>query len=89
MRTSKDRVLVKEWLAADADPRQPSDALPADGVSCDEDGCFVALTLKPEALADDCARAMLLVTTRQVPARCAAINAQRNSRIAGRLAWLY
>jgi len=46
------------------------------------DGSFVALTFKPEALADDCSRAMLLVTTRQVPAACAAtvINAERLRR---------
>ena len=47
-----------------------------EGVSCDETGCvvqmadgaFVALALRPDALADDCARAALVVTARQAPA---------------------
>ena len=79
MRTAKDAFLLKEWLAADADPRPPTDASLADGVSCDEAGCvtplagggLVALALKPEALADDCERAALVVTTRQAPPACA------------------
>src|ERR1700726_4577189 len=81
MRTAKDAFLVKEWLAADADPRLAGDASLTDGVSCDEEGCvapladgrFVALTLRPDALADDCGRAALLVTTRQVPPACASM----------------
>jgi competence protein ComEC len=36
MRTAKDAFLTKEWLAADADARQPTDSSLADGVSCDE-----------------------------------------------------
>ncbi len=79
MRTAKDAFLLKEWLAADADPRAPTDASIADGVSCDEAGCvtpiagggLVALALRPEALADDCERAVLVVTARQAPATCA------------------
>jgi competence protein ComEC len=78
MRIAKDNFLLKEWLAADADPRGPADSSLADGVSCDEAGCvtemadggLVALALKPEALSDDCARAALLVTARQAPASC-------------------
>jgi competence protein ComEC len=90
MKIGKDNFLIKEWLAADADARQAGDASLTEGVSCDDDGCvvqmadgsFVALTLKPEALADDCSRALLLVTTRQVSTACAAtvINAQRLRR---------
>src|SRR5260370_25743963 len=38
MRTAKDVFLLKEWLAAEADPRQPPDASLAVGVSCDEAG---------------------------------------------------
>src|SRR5665647_800714 len=78
MRTAKDAFLLKEWLAADADPRLSTDASLADGVSCDEAGCvtplagggLVALALRPEALADDCERAALVVTVRQAPASC-------------------
>ena len=79
MRTAKDAFLLKEWLAADADPRAPTDASLADGVSCDEAGCvtpmagggLVALALKPEALTDDCERAALVVTARQASPACA------------------
>src|SRR4249920_850250 len=77
---SRDSFLVKEWLSADADPRMVSDASLTEGVSCDDAGCvmqsaggaFVAQAFKPEALADDCERAALIVTTRQVPAGCSA-----------------
>jgi competence protein ComEC len=79
MRSAKNTFLVKEWLAADADPRLPADASLGDGVSCDEAGCvvqmtgggFVALSLQPEALDDDCERAALIVTARQAPPACA------------------
>src|ERR1700716_4081159 len=81
MRTAKDAFLLKEWLAADADPRLPGDASLADGVSCDEAGCvaqlpdggFVALVLRPEALADDCTRAAVIITARQAPPDCGAL----------------
>ena len=35
-------------------------------------GAFAALSLRPDALADDCARAALIVTARQAPEGCAA-----------------
>jgi competence protein ComEC len=78
MRTGKDAFLLREWLAADADPRQSGDPSLAEGVSCDEAGCvvamadgaLVALALRPEALSDDCARAALMVTARQAPPSC-------------------
>jgi competence protein ComEC len=78
MRTAKDAFMVKEWLAADADPRLPGDASLADGVSCDEAGCvtqsvdggLVALALRPDAWSDDCERAALVVAARQAPPSC-------------------
>ena len=80
IKTAKDAFLVKEWLAADADDRQSSDASLGGGVSCDGEGCvapmadgrLVALSLKPEGLADDCARAALIVTANPAPAACGA-----------------
>jgi competence protein ComEC len=80
MRTAKDAFLLKEWLAADADDRSPTDASLADGISCDEAGCvaqmagggLVTLALRPEALTDDCERAALVVTTRQASPDCSA-----------------
>ena len=43
MRVAKDSFLLKEWLAADADPRGPADSSLADGVSCDEAGCVTEM----------------------------------------------
>ncbi len=90
MHSAKDAFLVKEWLAADADARAPSDASLGEGVSCDPSGCvtqgpggaFVALATRPEALADDCERAALIVTARPAPRGCAAsvIDAERLRR---------
>ena len=80
MRSTKDSFLLKEWLGADADARPPTDASLGDGVACDGAGCvtaladgrLVALALQPDAFADDCARTVLIVTSRQPPAGCAA-----------------
>jgi competence protein ComEC len=73
MRSGKDAFAVKEWLAADADARTAADAA---------DGAFVALSLRPEAIADDCERAALIVTAKQVPSACRAsiIDAERLRR---------
>jgi competence protein ComEC len=86
MRSAKDNFLVKEWLAADADARPADDASLGEGVSCDEVGCvaqttgggYVTLALRPEALADDCARAAVIVTSRQAPVDCAALVLDRD-----------
>jgi competence protein ComEC len=80
MRTAKDGFLVREWLAGDADARPATDPTLSQGVSCDPDGCVVpmadgrlaALTLRPAALVDDCARAAIIVTSYQAPSNCAA-----------------
>jgi competence protein ComEC len=87
---SKDTFLLKEWLAADADPRTAADASLTSGVSCDDLGCvvpsaggaLVAQAFRPEAFADDCERASLIVTLRQAPASCGAsvIGAERLRR---------
>lgn len=85
IRASKDGFLLREWLAADADPRDAGSASLADGVSCDESGCvtpladgrLVALALRSDALADDCSRAALVVTARPAPPDCAAMVVDR------------
>jgi competence protein ComEC len=87
---SRDSFLLKEWLAADADARTAADASLTAGVSCDDMGCvmqsaaggLVAQAFRPEALADDCERAALIVTLRKAPASCAAsvIDADRLRR---------
>ena len=74
------RSLITSFRPVVADARLPADASLADGISCDEAGCvapiagggLVTLALRPDALADDCARAALIVTSRQSPPTCAA-----------------
>jgi len=86
MRNGKDAFLVKEWLGADADARQPTDTSLGEGVSCDPAGCvtalgdgaLIALTLQPDAFSDDCERATLIVTARQPPADCRAMVINRD-----------
>lgn len=80
MRSAHDAFQTRAWLAADADPRASGDASLSEGVSCDASGCVVqaadgkliALALAPDAFADDCTRAAIIVTARQKPADCAA-----------------
>ena len=80
MHTTKNAFVWREWLAADADARSVTDPTVADGVACDDSGCVVegregdliALAAQPEALADDCSRAKVIVTVHQAPADCAA-----------------
>ena len=81
LQIKKDAFAMREWLAADADERQVGDASLTDGVLCDEAGCAVAIAgggyatiaLRPEAFADDCVKAVVIVTSRQPPPRCGAL----------------
>ncbi len=85
IRTGKDNFLLREWMAADADPRDAASASLAEGISCDESGCvtplgdgrLVALASRIDALADDCSRAALVVTSRPAPPDCAAMLVDR------------
>jgi competence protein ComEC len=85
MRAGNDGFLLKEWLAADADPRDAGNASLANGVSCDESGCvapladgrLIALATRIDALADDCSRASLVVTARPASSDCAAMVVDR------------
>lgn len=80
IRTAKESFLLREWLAADADGRQATDSSLSEGVSCDGTGCvvqmsdggLVALAQRPDALVDDCERAVVVVTVRQVSPACSA-----------------
>src|SRR6202171_3822594 len=75
-----DSFAVREWLAADADPRTPGDPSLSKGVTCDEIGCvarladgmIVSLGTAAEAYEDDCRLAGLLVTSRPAPPGCLA-----------------
>jgi hypothetical protein len=84
-----DAFAVKEWLAADADARTTADPTLASGVVCDAVGCnarlrdrsLVALTMGPEAFAEDCRRAVLVVSSRTAPPDCSATAIDRAVRM--------
>ncbi len=95
IRLGPDTFAVREWLAADADARAPKDASLAAGVRCDADACLapvvgggrVSAVLRPDAFAEDCRRALLIVTRRLAPPGCAATVVDRDVfRRAGALA---
>jgi competence protein ComEC len=77
----RDTFALREWLSADADPRQLDDSSMKDNVRCDNLGCIgrlrdgrlVALTMAPQALREDCERASIIVTALSVPANCKAL----------------
>jgi competence protein ComEC len=66
------------WLRADADPRAPNAPTIREGVACDPIGCvthvpngaLVALTLRREGFAEDCERAVVLVSALRAPPGC-------------------
>ena len=72
-------------LAADGDPRTPKDTTLGDGLRCDEAGCIgrlrdgspVAIAKTIEAFEEDCRRAALVVSARDVPRGCAAFVVDR------------
>jgi competence protein ComEC len=72
---------VENWLRADADPRAVDAADLANGVACDSLGCIakladgseVALVKKPDALAEDCRSAAVVITRFHPPPGCAAV----------------
>jgi competence protein ComEC len=94
-RTARDAFTVREWLAADGDARRPTDPSLGQGFRCDEAGCIaqladgrlVAYAQSPDAFAEDCVRAAVLVTVREAPPQCLALIVDRNhSRIHGAIA---
>lgn len=87
LRQGGDTFAVREWLAADGDARLPADPTLREGFLCDPVGCVatladgrsVAFAMTPEALAEDCARAALVVTPREAPPTCQATIIDRNA----------
>jgi competence protein ComEC len=79
LRNGYDTLTTKDWLAADADPRNAKDADLKAGLSCDQLGCtakladgrIVAMALTAEAFDEDCRRAALVVSPRGAPPGCA------------------
>lgn len=85
MTTGTDDFTLREWLSADADARRPGDETLSATVRCDHLGCaapllkggVVALARSAEALAEDCNRAVVVVTQRQAPPQCKALAIDR------------
>ena len=100
IRLGNDAFAIHEWLAADGDGRSDPRAVAAavkarEGFACDDAGCvaklfgggLVAIGTSPAAFADDCARAVLVLTTRAAPPECGATVVDRTaSRQGGALA---
>lgn len=74
-----DYFALAQWLAGDADPREPRALERPDDARCDRNGCTgrlhngrsIALVLERPALAEDCARADILVTRLYTRGACA------------------
>jgi competence protein ComEC len=82
----RDIFAIREWLAADGDARLPTDPTLGGSIQCDPSGCIgrladgrlVAHVLTPDAIAEDCGRADIVVTMRDAPPVCAALVVDRN-----------
>jgi competence protein ComEC len=80
LKLGSDTFAIREWLAADADPRTPGDPALGRGFRCDDsacvarmpDGILVSAVLLPEAFEEDCRIAALIVSRRTAPPGCAA-----------------
>ena len=81
-----DVFAFREWLAADADARTPTDSTLGEGIKCDAAGCIgklkdgslVAIAKTLEAFEEDCRRAVLVVSTRDALPGCAALVIDRS-----------
>jgi competence protein ComEC len=79
-RSARDAFAVREWLAADADPRTAADKSLGEGFRCDASACIASLAggglvshvLAPDAFEENCTRATIVVTARAVPPGCKA-----------------
>ncbi len=72
--------VLEQWLKADGDARDRADPALGEGATCDRLGCvatgpggtLVALSKDKRALAEDCARAAIVITRATAPPGCAA-----------------
>ena len=85
LHTGRDTFAIKDWLAADADPRGLKDKTLRAGVRCDALGCIgrserpaAVYELSPAAFAEDCARTNVVISRRSAPGACAAKLIDRN-----------
>jgi len=72
---------LREWLAADADPRSVKDDSLGKGITCDDAGCvaklpdgrLVAMVRTAEAFEEDCMCAAVVISARVAPRDCSAL----------------
>jgi competence protein ComEC len=91
LQAGRDSFALRDWLAADGDARDRKDASLKTGIRCDAIGCtgrfsngkVAAFSETIEALAEDCLRAAVVVTTREAPAKCEALLIDRPAWRAG------
>src|SRR5206468_4706076 len=68
-----NRFVAREWLRRDGDGRDLAQAVGSPAIKCDGVGCvakarvLVAVSQKPEALADDCGMARVVVSAAAAP----------------------
>jgi competence protein ComEC len=68
LRKPKDKFVARDWLRRDGDARDIGEAVGLPGLRCDGLGCVVkgkvliAASLRPEAFAEDCIRAQVVVS---------------------------
>jgi competence protein ComEC len=77
VRKPLDKYAARDWLRRDGDGRDIADAVGVSGTMCDGLGCVVtrnvviAASIRPEALAEDCLRAKVVISAAQA-VRCRA-----------------
>ena len=73
VRKAADKYAARDWLKRDGDGRDIEDAVGVPGMRCDGVGCvmkgksLIAVSIKPEALAEDCVQAQIVVSAAQAP----------------------
>ena len=73
LRKPRNNFVARQWLQRDGDSRDVADAIGMPGTRCDGLGCVVnrppviASGLRPEALLEDCARAVVVINTATGP----------------------
>ena len=85
VKSGSDVFALREWLAADADARDPKDRTLEDGIRCDGAGCIgrlrdgslVAVARTIEAFEEDCRRAVLVVSAGDAQPGCAVLVVDR------------
>jgi competence protein ComEC len=89
LRKPKDSFAAREWLRRDGDAREIGDAVGMPGLNCDGVGCVVkrgvtiAAGLRPEALAEDCSRAVVVINASSGTCKGPAVMLDQNAAVKG------